>query len=267
MLWLAGGSLLILAALIFLLFNQSQPVTESTQRPLKVFCAAALKPAIQAIAADYERETGQVVEFEFGDSGTMLGSVSLRPDGDLFLPADDSFVRLAQEKGLVAQTIPLCQMRAVALTQAGNPSHLASFEDLLKTGLKVGIANPDTAAIGKVVRDHLIKLGKWRSLATRLTAQFSTVTDSANGVQLGSIDAAIVWDSVAARYPDLTVVRLQELDGAVGQVALAVLRSAEPVAAKRFANYIAASDKGISILRKFGFNDVEHGKPWVRSEP
>ena len=51
----------------------------------------------------------------------MLGQVSLRPDGDLFLPADDSYIRLAQAKDLIAEVIPLCRMRAVILTRAGNP--------------------------------------------------------------------------------------------------------------------------------------------------
>lgn len=260
-LWLAGGSLLILAALIFLLYCESQPA-------LKVFCAAALKPAMQAIAADYEKDTGQRVEFEFGDSGTMLGSVSFRSDGDLFLPADDSFVRPAQEKGLVAETVPLCRMRAVVLTRPGNPHHLAKFEDLLKTELKLGIANPDTAAIGKVVRDHLLKLGTWAALAARLAAQFSTVTDSANGVQIGSLDAAIVWDSLASNYPELAVVRLPELDGAIGRVVLAILRSSRsPAEAAKFVRYISAGDRGMLFFRKFGFSELESGKPWGQSEP
>src|ERR1700735_5536541 len=114
MLWMMTGSLLILAALVYLLYRESQPsASTSTDRPLKVYCAAALKPVMQAIAAEYEKEAGRRVEFEFGDSGNMLGNVTLRPDGDLFLPADDSFVRLAQERGLVAETYPLCRMRAV----------------------------------------------------------------------------------------------------------------------------------------------------------
>jgi molybdate transport system substrate-binding protein len=218
---------------------------------------------MQAIAAEYEKEMGRRVEFEFGDSGNMLGNVTLRPDGDLFLPADDSFVRLAQERGLVAETFPLCRMRAVILARSGNPHHIARFDDLLKQSLKAGIANPDKAAIGKVVRSHLINLGKWDTLAGHLEAQFTTVTDSANAVQLGSIDAAIVWDSVAINYPELTSIRVAELDGAVGRVELAVLASAPDAAgARRLARYTAASDRGLSQFRKVGFTDVDTGSPW-----
>jgi len=258
--WLAGGSVAALAVLVYLLYLETRPPAgTSPERPLKVYCAAALKPVMEAVSEEYLRETGWRVEFEFGDSGKMLGQVTVRPDGDLFLPADDSYVRLAREKGLVADTIPLCRMRAVILTRPGNPYRVAVFDDLLKPGLRVGIANPDRAAIGKVVRDHLASHGRWKELDARLTAQHANVTESANAVQLGSTDAAIVWDAVAANYPDLVVVKVPELDGAVGRVDLAVLASApDPAAARHFAGYVA-SDKSLSLFRKFGFADVLSG--------
>lgn len=259
LIWLAGGSLIVLAVAIFLLYQDSQRnENPSGQRPLRVYCAAALKPVMTTIAVDYEKETGRHVEFEFGDSGQMLASVSTRPDGDLFLPADDSYVRLAQERGLVAETIPLCRMHAVILVRPSNPRQIARFDDLLKPDLKVGIANPDRAAIGKVVRSHLVGLGKWDHLNRRLEAQFSNVTDAANAVQLGSLDTAIVWDAVAVNYPELAVVHTAELEGAIGRVVLAVLASSpDSLGARQLARYIATSDKGLSQFRKAGFTDVE----------
>jgi molybdate transport system substrate-binding protein len=264
-LWLAAGSIAMLAGLLFLLYETSKPnANAGTDRAIRVYCAAALKPVMQHIAVDFEKETGQHADFEFGDSGHMLGSVTARLDGDLFLPADSSFISLAAERGLVTEMFPLCRMRAVILTRPGNPNHMAKFDDLLKPGLKVGIANPDKAAIGKVVREHLAKIGKWDTLASKLEVQHATVTDSANAVQLGSVDAAIVWDSVAFNYQDLVAVRVAELDGAVGKVEIAVLNSAtNPNGALLLARYTAASDRGLMQFRKWGFMDVEAGSPWV----
>ena len=79
------------------------------------------------------------------------------------------------------------------------------------------------------------------------------MTDAANAVQLGSRDATFVWDAVALNYPDLTTVRLAELEGAIGRVELAVLRgSPNPDAATRFARYVGSSDRGLSLLREGG---------------
>jgi molybdate transport system substrate-binding protein len=263
--WLAAVSIVVLAGLIFLLYESSKSgANAGTDRPVRVYCAAALKPVMQNIAADYQKETGQQVEFEFGDSGHMLGNVTTRLNGDLFLPADSSFVRLAEERGLVAEAFPVCRMRAVILTRPGNPHNIAKFEDLLKPGLKIAIANPDKAAIGKVVRDHLVKIGKWDAVASHLEVQHTTVIDSANAVQLGSIDAAIVWDSVAINYQELTAVHVKELDGAVGKVEIVILNSAtNPTGAWQLASYTSASDRGLVQFRKWGFKDVEKGVPWV----
>jgi molybdate transport system substrate-binding protein len=265
MLWIVAASVLALGGLAYLLWAEWRPAgTADGGRPVRVFCAAALRPAMQAIAAEYEAETGRKVEFEFGDSGHMLSEVTLRPKGDLFLPADDGFVRMAGDRGLVAETIPLCRMRALILTGHGNPYHLAAFDDLLRPELKVGIANPDSAAIGKVVRAHLATIGRWEALAGRLATQFTTVTDAANAVKLGSIDAALVWDAVAANYPGLSVVRVPELSGAIGRVELAVLAASnDPAGAMALARYTAAADRGMPHFRRFGFTDLEPGPPWA----
>jgi molybdate transport system substrate-binding protein len=257
--WLAGGSIAALAILVALIYLEvGSPESAPATRPIRVYCAAALRPALLAIAADYARETGERVECEFGDSGKMLGQVMIRKDGDLFLPADDSYVRLAEAKGLVGRTIPLCRMHAVILTRPGNPFRIAALDDLLRPDLKLGIANPDRAAIGKVVRDHLTSQGRWDALAARIDVQHVNVTDAANAVQIGSRDATFVWDAVAVNYPELATIQIPELEGAIGRVELAVLAHApNAAAAGRFARYMASSNGGLARLRKFGLMEVE----------
>jgi molybdenum ABC transporter molybdate-binding protein len=256
---LAAGSLAALAVLVYLLAAEARP----DGRPLLVYCAAALKPAAEATAAAFTEETGQRVEFRFGNSESVLANATLTRDGDLFLPADDSYVRTAEKKGLVVNTRPLARMRAVVLVRPGNPRGVRTFDDLLTPGLRLGQANPDSAAIASVSREHLRTLGRWESLATNTLVYHSTVTEAANAVKLGSNDAAIVWDAVAANYPDLVAVRLPELDGATGRVELAVLASSrDRPAAYRFARYFVAADRGMIHLHAAGFTDLEPGPAW-----
>jgi molybdate transport system substrate-binding protein len=266
--WLAVGSLVVLFVCSVLLYFESRaPQGAVNSRSVKIYCAAALRPAMLKIAERYANDTGERVEFEFGDSGKMLGQVTIRPGGDLFLPADDSYVRLAEEKGLVERTVPLCRMRAVVLLRPGNPYRVTGLDDLLKEGLKIGIANPDRAAIGKVVRDHLSKRGKWAALDAKIDVQHLNVTDAANAVQLGARDATFVWDAVAENYPELAAVRVPELDGATGRVEVAVLKQSSNLAgARRFARYIAASDRGLVVLRESGFSEVEAGRSWTAGD-
>ena len=84
--------------------------------------------------------------------------------------------------------------------------------------------------------DHLARAGKWDALAARIDVQHGNVSEAANAVQIGSRDATFVWDAVAVNYPDLSVIHLPELAGAIGRVELAVLaESPNPEGASRFA--------------------------------
>lgn len=253
---IAVGSVAAVVVLGYLLVRH-----ESDQRPVVVLCAAALRPAMEATAAEYQQETGRRVEFSFGNSGDMLGRAAAG-SGDLLLPADSSFVRLAEERGVVAETVPLARMYAVVLTRPGNPRGIARFDDLLDSALKLGQANPDAAAIGTLTRDHLRALGRWDALAAHTTVFHATVAEAANHVDVGGTDAAVVWDVVAAQSPGLAVVRLPELNAAVGRVELAVLRSAGAEAAGHFVRYVRAADRGQAHFRAAGFTDLEPASAW-----
>jgi molybdate transport system substrate-binding protein len=259
----AAGSLVVLGVCVYLLYRGAGPTSgRSADRPLVVYCAAALKPVMQAIAADYEQVTGGRVLFRFGNSGEILANAALHRDGDLFLPADDGFVRLAEDRGLIGERFPLARMRAVVVTRPGNPRNVARLDDLLDPGLKLGQANPDAAAIGKVTRDHLRTLGRWGALRANTKVLHGTVTDALTAVQIGATDAAVVWDVVAASDPSLAVVRVPELDGATARVELAVLKSSsDPEAARRFARFVRDPDRGGRHFRAAGFTDLAPAAP------
>src|SRR5207244_1658185 len=152
--------------------------------------------------------------------------------GDLYLPADDSYLQLARDKGLLEESIPLAHMTAVLAVPKGNPRGFHTLDDLLHDDVRVVQANPDAAAVGKVTRDVLTKSDQWDALAKRTLVFKATVNDVANDVKVGTVDAGIVWDALAGQYPDLELVRLSALDDATATVSIGVLRgSGQPTAA------------------------------------
>ena len=50
---------------------------------------------------DYASEFGRQVDIQFGPSQTLLSQMEVSAVGDLYLPADDSFLEMAREKQLV----------------------------------------------------------------------------------------------------------------------------------------------------------------------
>jgi molybdate transport system substrate-binding protein len=254
-------SIVALVAMVLLL-REPKPVA-SSGRSITVFCAASNRAVMEAIRADYEKESGRSVQVQYGASQTLLSSIEVSQTGDLYLPADDSFLLLAREKNLVAEQIPLATMRAVVAVQKGNPKGIASLADLLKPGLRLVQANPDAAAIGKLTRATLLASGQWESLDNATTAYRTTVNDVANDLVVGAADAGIVYDAVLHTYPQLEAIHIEELEPAVSNVAIGVIASSkQPSAVLHFARYVAAKDRGQKHYLQHGFQ-VATGDTWA----
>lgn len=251
-------SLGVLAGLLALLHCQTtRSEAQLSEPPLFMYCAAALRVPAEQIAHEYEREYRQRVELTFGGSQSLLSSIEVAGKGDLFLSADETYIHTARQKKLAEESMPLARMTAVVLVHGGFSDTIHSWRDLLADSVRLAQANPEAAAIGKLTRDRLLQTGHWDELAKRTRVFKGTVSDVANAVQLGAVDAGIVWDAVTPQYPGHRVVHLPELEGIVAQVQIAVLTSSgNPMAALRFAHY-AAHDKARAIFQAHGFSTVK----------
>ena len=91
-----------------------------------------------------------------------------------------------------------------------------------------------------------------------------TVTEIAADLSLGTVDAAIIWDSVVPQFK-LEIAPLPELAKHKEHATAAVLSSSQqPAAALRFARYLTAPEKGGAIFEKQGFKNVP-GDTWAAS--
>lgn len=244
---------------------QSQPGRGGS---LFVYCAAGMRPAVAKAIEDYQRETGVQIKVFYGGSETLLSQIAVTEsthDGDLFIAADDSYIQAGREQGLVAEDVPLAELKPVMLVAGGNPKKITGINDLLRDGMIVALGNPDQAAIGKKTRKLLQKSGHWDKLEAHVTANgvfLPTVPEVANAVKTGSADAAIIWDATARQYDDLEIVTCPELDVGLAHVTIGVLKSTQNSAgALAFARYLTAPGKGQAIFKKAGFTTVP-GDRW-----
>ncbi len=219
-----------------------------------LYCAASNRAVIEAIRSDYEQEFGRVVQVQYGPSQTLLASIDVSKTGDLYLPADESYLQLAQDKKLVAEVLPLARMQAGLAVKKGNPKAIRTLDDLTNNDVRFVQASFEAAAIGKLTREVLSQSQRWEFIDKATDAYRTTVTDVANDVLVGAADAGIVYDAVLHTYPQLEFVPIPELAGAASQVAVGVIAdSKQPSAALHFARYLAATDRGGSRYEEFGF--------------
>lgn len=255
------ASLGLLALLLLLL--QEPTRSQASMDPVTLFCAASNREVIEAIRADYLKEAGREVLVQYGPSQTLLTSLEVSHAGDLFLPADDSYLEIGSAKSLIQEVIPLADMKAVIAVRRGNPKNIRTLQDLRRPDIRFIQANPDAAAIGKVTREALAKTADWEPLQAATAAFRTTVTDIANDLVVQAADAGIVYDAVLHAFPDLEAVVVPELSGAVSRVSIGVTSSSEhPDAALHFARFAAAEDRGLKRYREFGFRAVT-GDHWA----
>jgi molybdenum ABC transporter molybdate-binding protein len=263
---LGAAALLVVSGAV--LMNLAKTPSSGDATEILLYCPSGLRLPVEAAVADYQREYGVLVRLQFGGSNTLLSQIELAKTGDLYLAADDSYTREARKKGIVAETLPLAVMRCVLAVKKGNPKQLRSIDDLLRADVKVGLASPDQAAVGKLTREAFRAAGKWESLdahVTRSGVYKPTVSDVANDLKLGSVDAVVIWDTTAAQYPEFEVVDLEALREKAAHVELGVLASSKaPTAALRFARYLAARDRGLLVFAKHGFVPVD-GDKWAEA--
>jgi len=223
---------------------------------------------VTEVAKEYQDQFGVVIRLQYGGSGALLSNLRAANTGDLYLAADASYIAIAREQDLIAETIPLAIQRPVIAVAKGNPKGIHSARDLLREDVRVALGNPDAASIGKQTQIAMTRAGSWEDLkqAVQSRGVFKpTVNDIANDIKIGTVDAGVVWDSIAAQYPELKVAApLIEDPNFLMEVTIAVLRSSrQPAEALRFARYFSARDKGLEAFRRHHYTVVE-GDVWAR---
>jgi len=129
------------------------------------------------------------------------------------------------------------------LQKTGNPKNIRSLNDLLRPGLKLGLGDPKACAIGRKASKIFAKNGIAEADVNRnVSFRSLTVNELGNHIKLGMLDAAIVWDAVAAYFADeADVVPIPRQQNVISTAAVGVLTcSTDPQTAEKFAAFVAS---------------------------
>lgn len=230
------------------------------------YCAAGMSAPVDEIVAAYTEAYGVPVNVQYAGSGTLLSNLQVAKEGDAYLAADQSYIQIAWDKGLVEEVFPVGRLLPVIAVKSGNPKNITGLADLMREDLRVALANPDAASVGKLTRKILGDAGVWEQVerAVQNRGVFKpTVNEVANDVKIGTVDATIVWDSVANQYPELEIVNFPEAAGYRKQITAAVLKSTpDPTRTLHFLRYLTAKDRGLETFAAMGYAPVA-GDEWA----
>ena len=256
------SALLAVLALSAFLFFQGGEDTGGT-REITLHCAAGLRKPVSKIIERYHEETGVAVRPQFAGSGELAAQLELA-GGDLYLPADVSYIESTRQKGLVKEAIPVAHLTAGIAVAKGNPKGIRDLSDLKREDVRVSLANP-SAAVGKFTKKVLESEGLWAAVEKNTNVFKFTVNAIAEDVSTGASDAAVVWDAVAGMFENVEFVRVPAFEQRRKTATVGVLASSEsPTEALRFARFLSASNRGLEEFSRSGFEVVE-GDTWVRT--
>ena len=224
---------------------------EKPGRSVFVVCGAAMKNPMEEIGALFERKTGIRVEYTYAGSACLLPQVDGTGQGDVYMPGEMFYLDQARKRGLVSRYERVLYMVPVIVVAKGNPKGIRGLQDLAREGLRVGLGDPKTTALGKHSHILLKRAGLLERVLRNMKTSAVTAPELGNAIKLAHIDAAIIWDCLAHWYPDdLDTIRVPVQGAEISTVPLAVLRSArDQDAAGRFLDFVSSAE-GKAVFRK-----------------
>jgi len=185
-------------AVVFLTLFVPYPSLASSAN-LMIFAGAASKPPTEELAKIYRQKRDVEVQVTFGGSGFVLSQMKLARRGDVYFPGSSDFMEKAKRDGLVfpeTERIVAYLIPAINV-QEGNLKKIGSLRDLLKPGLRLAIADPESVCVGtyavEVVEKNLDP--RERVLFRKnLVTTVESCEKTANIISLKGVDAVIGWE-------------------------------------------------------------------------
>lgn len=146
----------------------------------------------------------QKVNFSYKGSGYFIADITRSRQGDLFMPGEEFYLLQAVERGFVNNYNPKTDIPAyfvtVIITPKGNPKNIKKIEDFARPGIRVGLGNPRSCAIGIWHEKTFKKAGIWDKVKENATLSAKCIPELGNAAQHKAIDATIVWATTAVLY-------------------------------------------------------------------
>ena len=223
---------------------------------LVVCAAASLTDSLKEIGADYQKETGQAVDFNFEASSMLARQIEEGAPADIFFSADETQMDRLAEKSLIDPAT--CHDRLgntlVVVVPADSMVQIHSASDLAQNDIKqIALADPKAVPAGVYAKAWLQKLKLWDTIGAKVVAT-ENVRAALAAVASGNVDAGVVYKTDAAISKRVkTAYEVPRADGPDIRYPVAMVKGTQqPDAAKAFLKYLD-SDEAAGVFKKFGF--------------
>jgi len=228
----------------------------TAEEPLFVYCCAGFRPPIEDAARVFSEANGVEVDITYAGSGCLIAQAELAGRGDLFIPGEEHYITKAQERGLVREVTRIAYLRPVIAVRKGNPLGIQGLADLARPGVRVGLGDPKSVAVGLAAEGWLaaaLPEPTTTAIHRNTTTRAINVNELGTQIVLGGLDAAIVWDVTVHLFPSLeAIVPIDSRDHRTLITGSVLEMSSRPDLASAFLEFLTGDD-GKSILASHGY--------------
>jgi len=176
-----------------------------------VFAAASLKNALDAVNAQWQKETGKRVSISYAASSALAKQIEQGAPAQMFISADLDWMDYVAGKNLIKpdtrSNLLGNRIVLIAPKDTAQPIEIKAGFDLarmLGEG-RLSMANVDAVPAGKYGKAALEKLGAWASVSGKI-AQAENVRAALLLVSRGEAPAGIVYQTDAAADPSVRII-------------------------------------------------------------
>jgi len=239
---------------LLLLFFLSIMSKANAQSVLNVAVASNFAPALELIKNRFTAETGIPVQLTISSSGRFFTQIKQRAPFDLYFSADTKRPEMLYDEGFCSEPVLYATGHAVLWSSNSKLCSITDWQDVVSSSevKKIGMANPESAPYGTVVRDTCEQLKEWPVIEKKLVYG-SNVGQAFQYAATGVADAAFIARSLALTEKGRAGCYWEISESeVVEQKACVTLYGNNIVNADHFIMF-ATSDSVAENLKKFGY--------------
>ncbi|KOF14231.1 molybdenum ABC transporter substrate-binding protein [Ensifer adhaerens] len=253
--WLKG---LVLALGVAWAGATFAPQTAMAEDKVTVFAAASLKNALDAINAEWQKESGKETTVSYAASSALAKQVEQGAPADVFISADLAWMDYLAQKKLIKDdtrsNLLGNHIVLVSSTEDAKPVEIKQGFDLaaLIGDGRLAMGAVDSVPAGKYGKAALEKLGVWSSVEQKV-AGAESVRAALLLVSRGEAPYGIVYQTDAAADPGVKVVGTFPEDSHPPIIyPIAITTDSKSADATAYVDFIK-SDKAAPLFEKQGF--------------
>ncbi len=224
---------------------------------VQVAVAANFTAPVQAIAADFEKDTGNKVVASYGATGQFYAQIKNGAPFEVFLAADDTTPAKLEKEGLTVPGSRFTYATGALALWSAKDGYVDDKGDVLKKNqfTHLAIANPKAAPYGLAATQALDKLGLAQAVAPKIV-EGQNISQAQQFIATGNAELGFVALSQIYKNGKITSgsawIVPASLHEPIKQDAVILENGKDNPVAKQFVDYLKGP-KAAAVIKSFGY--------------